>query len=95
MTRATVSDPWGRLGCRDTYWGVRAIKMTISEQRTSDHDDDVITEVSEEEFRQAAYAALDRLGLTYAQLRDMARRRDFDSAQAHSLWVSIGGALDL
>lgn len=69
--------------------------MTIQEQRTSDHDDDVITEVSEEEFREAAYAALDRLGLTYAQLRDMARQRDFSSAQAQSLWVSIGGALDL
>lgn len=69
--------------------------MTIQEQRTSDHDDDVITELSEEEFREAAYAALDRLGITYAQLRDMARQRNFSSAQAQSLWVSIGGALDL
>lgn len=69
--------------------------MTIQEQRTADHDDDVITELSEEEFREAAYAALDRLSLTYAELRDMARRRDFSSAQAQSLWVSIGGALDL
>lgn len=69
--------------------------MTIQEQRTADHDDEIITELSEEEFREAAYAALDRLGVTYAQLRDMARRRDFSSAQAQSLWVSIGGALDL
>ncbi|MFC8986074.1 hypothetical protein [Streptomyces sp. NPDC057115] len=69
--------------------------MTIQEQRSSNHDDDVITELTEAEFREAAYAALDRLGLTYAQLRDMARRRDFSSAQAQSLWVSIGGALDL
>ncbi|MCX5365902.1 hypothetical protein OG864_45210 [Streptomyces sp. NBC_00124] len=69
--------------------------MTIQEQRTSGYDDDVITEVSEDEFREAAYAALDRLDLTYAQLRDMADRRDFSSAQAQSLWVSIGGALDL
>ena len=69
--------------------------MTIQEQRTADHDEDVVTELSEEEFREAAYAALDRLGLTYAQLRDMARRRDFTSAQAQSLWVTIGGALDL
>ena len=87
--------PLGDTGCRDSYWGVGAIKMTIQEQRTADHDDDVITEVSEEEFREAAYAALDRLGLSYAQLRDMARRRDFNTAQAQSLWVSIGGALDL
>lgn len=69
--------------------------MTMQEQRQVDHDDDVITEVSQEEFREAAYAALDRLGLTYAELRQMARRRDFSSAQAQSLWVSIGGALDL
>lgn len=69
--------------------------MTIQEQRTSDHDEDIVTELTEEEFREAAYAALERLDLTYAQLRDMARRRDFSSAQAQSLWVSIGGALDL
>lgn len=69
--------------------------MTIQEQRHADHDDDVITEVTQEEFQEAAYAALDRLGITYAQLRDMARQRNFTSAQAHSLWVSIGGALDL
>lgn len=69
--------------------------MTIQEQRHADHDDDVITEVSQEEFREAAYAALDRLGLTYAELRAMAGRREFSSAQAQSLWVSIGGALDL
>ena len=80
---------------RESYRGVGAIQMTIQEQRASDHDDDVITELSEEEFREAAYAALDRIGLTYAELRDMARRRDFSSAQAQSLWVSIGGALDL
>ncbi|QQM45149.1 hypothetical protein [Streptomyces liliifuscus] len=69
--------------------------MTIQEQRAADHDEDIITELSEAEFREAAYAALDRLGITYAQLHDMASRRDFSSAQAHSLWVTIGGALDL
>lgn len=85
----------GRYCHRESYWGVGAIQMTIQEQRTADHDEDVVTELSEEEFREAAYAALDRLGLSYAQLRDMARRRDFSSAQAQSLWVTIGGALDL
>lgn len=92
---ATVSDLRGTLLSSRSYRGVGAIRMTIQEQRSSNHDDDVITELNEEEFREAAYAALDRLGLTYAQLRDMARRRDFSSAQAQSLWVSIGGALDL
>ncbi|MFD3310264.1 hypothetical protein [Streptomyces sp. NPDC058694] len=68
--------------------------MTIQEQRSAEYDD-IITELTEDEFREAAYAALDRLGLNYAQLRDMASRRDFSSAQAQALWVSIGGALDL
>lgn len=68
--------------------------MTIQEQRSAEYDD-IITELSEDEFRAAAYEALDRLGLTYAQLRDMAARRNFSSAQAQALWVSIGGALDL
>ncbi|MER5210513.1 hypothetical protein ABT063_08030 [Streptomyces sp. NPDC002838] len=68
--------------------------MTIQEQKAAEYDD-IITELSEDEFRAAAYEALDRLGLTYAQLRDMAERRNFSTAQAQALWVSIGGALDL
>ncbi|RPE44134.1 hypothetical protein EDD90_7364 [Streptomyces sp. Ag109_O5-1] len=55
--------------------------------------DDVITEVTEAEFHAAVRTSLARLGLTYAELEDQARRRDFASAQAHSLWVSIGGAV--
>ncbi len=55
--------------------------------------DDIVVEVTETEFHAAASKALARLGLTYAQLEDQARRRDFTSAQAHSLWVSIGGAV--
>ncbi|MFJ5728771.1 hypothetical protein [Streptomyces paradoxus] len=58
-----------------------------------DDVDDVVIEVTEGEFHEAAAAALARLGLTYAQLEDQASRRDFTSAQAHSLWVSIGGAV--
>jgi hypothetical protein len=60
----------------------------------SEPDDDVVIEVTEAEFHEAAAAALARLGLTYAELEDQARRRDFTSAQAHSLWVSIGGAIN-
>jgi hypothetical protein len=52
-------------------------------------------EVTYEEFRAAAQRALDRLGLTYAQLEEQARRRDFTSAQAHVLWTGIGGTADL
>jgi hypothetical protein len=58
-------------------------------------DDDVIIELSAEEFRTAAQRALAELGLTYAELREQARRRDFSSAQAHVLWVSIGDTVNL
>jgi hypothetical protein len=67
----------------------------VIEQWTTDHDDETVIVVSEEEFRIAARQALSELGLTYAQLEDQARRHDFTSAQAHALWVSIGGTVDL
>lgn len=56
--------------------------------------DDVVIEVTEAEFCVAARTSLARLGLTYAELEDQARRRDFTSAQAQVLWVSIGGAIN-
>lgn len=65
------------------------------EQWVTDHDDDTVIVVSEDEFREAAREALAGLGLTYAELEEQARNRDFSSAQAHSLWVSIGGTVDL
>jgi hypothetical protein len=71
------------------------MSITIDHQRTGDHDDDIIIELTPEEFHAAAAEALDKLGLTYAELRDQAERRDFTSAQAQSLWVAIGGTLDL
>lgn len=62
--------------------------------RASDDTDDVVTEVTEAEWHASVRTALARLGLTYAQLEDQARRRDFTSAQANSLWVSIGGTVN-
>ena len=64
-----------------------------TEAPETDDADDVVIEVTEAEFHAAAAAALARLGLTYAELEDQARRRDFVSAQAQVLWVSIGGAI--
>jgi hypothetical protein len=61
---------------------------------TPTDDDDIVVEVTEAEFHAAAAAALARLGLTYVELEDQARRRDFTTAQAHSLWVTIGGAIN-
>ncbi|MFE9765090.1 hypothetical protein ACFYPC_11245 [Streptomyces sp. NPDC005808] len=51
-------------------------------------------EVTEAEFHAAVSTSLARLGLTYAELEDQARRRDFVSAQAQVLWVSVGGAVN-
>ncbi|MEU1302818.1 hypothetical protein [Streptomyces shenzhenensis] len=59
-----------------------------------DDPDDVVTEVTEAEWHTGVRTALARLGLTYAELEDQARRRDFTSAQAHSLWTSIGGTVN-
>ncbi|KAB1146796.1 hypothetical protein F7R91_14545 [Streptomyces luteolifulvus] len=69
--------------------------MSVMEQWVTDHDDETVIVVSAEEFRAAAEQALDELGLTYAELEQQARQRDFSSAQAHALWVSIGGTVDL
>ncbi|MGW4825148.1 hypothetical protein ACWEP4_41175 [Streptomyces sp. NPDC004227] len=69
--------------------------MTVIEQWATDHDDETVIVVSEDEFRVAAQRALADLGLTYTELAEQARRRDFTSAQAHALWVSIGGTVDL
>jgi len=73
-----------------------AQKLRNLSARTTDGSaaDDVVVEVTEAEFHAAASKALARLGLTYGQLEDQARRRDFVSAQAQSLWVSIGGAIN-
>ncbi|GHJ36930.1 hypothetical protein [Streptomyces sp. TS71-3] len=69
--------------------------MTVIEQWSTDHDDETVIVVSQEEFLAAARRALGELGLTYEQLEEQARRCDFSSAQADALWVSIGGTVDL
>lgn len=69
--------------------------MTVIEQYHADHDDDVLIVASAEEFHASARRSLDDLGLTYAQLEQQADEHHFTSAQAHALWVSIGGTVDL
>src|SRR5690606_31641485 len=78
-------DPWHILG-------IEADDEPAAGARQDGAPDDVVTELTEAEFHDAAGKALARLGLTYAELEDQARRRDFSSAQARSLWVTIGGA---
>ncbi|MGC5018034.1 hypothetical protein [Micromonospora sp. DT47] len=50
----------------------------------------VVIEMSQAEWQEAARRALDKLHLTYQQLAEMARRRDFSSLEAQKLWMSIG-----
>jgi hypothetical protein len=56
--------------------------------------DDTVIEATTEEFHASLRRDLATLGLTYAQLEEMARRGDFTSEQAHILWVSVGGTVD-
>jgi hypothetical protein len=55
-------------------------------------EDDVVIEVTREEWLAGARRALANLGLTYTELERQARDRggNFVSAQAQVLWVSIG-----
>src|SRR5690554_7135819 len=56
--------------------------------------DDVVTELTEAEFHDAAGKALARLGLTYAELEDQARRReDRKSTRLNSSHVRISYAV--
>jgi hypothetical protein len=42
------------------------------------------------EWRDGVERELKALGLTYAELAEQARKRDFQSAEAMNLWVIIG-----
>ncbi|MFI0718037.1 hypothetical protein [Streptomyces sp. NPDC021224] len=66
--------------------------VTINEQRPS--DDEVVVELTPEEYEAAKQRALARIGLTYEELAEQARRHDFDSSRAHSVWTVIGNPLD-
>ncbi|MFF6791086.1 hypothetical protein ACFY9C_18650 [Streptomyces filamentosus] len=64
------------------------------DERT-DHDGSHHIVWTTEEIQTVVRRELAELGLTYDELRDQARRRDFSSAQANSLWALIGDAVDL
>ncbi|WJK37298.1 hypothetical protein [Solwaraspora sp. WMMA2065] len=49
-----------------------------------------VTELNASEWKQAVQEALDKLHITYQQLVEMARARQFDSLEAQKLWISIG-----
>lgn len=68
------------------------MSVTVNEPRTS--DDDVVVELTTEEYETAKGKALRRIGLTYDQLADQARHHNFESSQAQAVWSVIGGPLD-
>lgn len=61
-----------------------------AEHLSVDPDDVEVIELSGAEYQAAVKRALRSLGLTYAELRDQARRREFSSPRAQMLWVAIG-----
>ena len=54
---------------------------------------DVVLQPSQSEWDDGVQRALDELGLTYADLRQQALSRDFQSPEAMNLWVIIGEPL--
>ena len=64
--------------------------MTTASADFSDSDVEV-TKMNAAEWKVAVQRSLDDLRLTYDQLAEQARRRDFTSLAALKLWVAIGG----
>jgi predicted ATPase len=50
---------------------------------------DPVTTMTAAEWKASIARALARLGLSYDDLRDMARRQDFSSTEARKLWLAI------
>jgi hypothetical protein len=51
------------------------------------------TVMSVEEWREAGARALKRLGISYAELEDQAKNKNFASTAARKLWMLVGGTL--
>lgn len=54
--------------------------------------DDEPIRMTREEWDQAKRRALAELGMTFEDLAEEARRREFRNARARRLWVIIGGS---
>jgi hypothetical protein len=61
-----------------------------SQAMNSETTDVAIHRPTAREWRKARDRALTEAGLTYDQLAEQARTRNFQSAQALSLWVTFG-----
>lgn len=54
-----------------------------------------VIELTTREFHLAAARTLRKLGCTYSELKAMADRGDFETAQHHSAWFSFGGTIQM
>lgn len=61
--------------------------MSIQARPTPDVE---VTTLTADEWDASVQRALERLNLTYAELAEQARRRDFTSIEARRLWLAIG-----
>ena len=50
-----------------------------------------ITQMTRHEWVETVNKSLDELGLSFDQLAEEARTRDFSSDDAHKVWVMTGG----
>jgi hypothetical protein len=51
-----------------------------------------VIKLSRAEYKRTVKAELQRLGVTYDQLAEQARTRQFMSEDARRLWLAIGGS---
>ncbi|AYY11515.1 hypothetical protein EF847_01035 [Actinobacteria bacterium YIM 96077] len=65
--------------------------MSVMHVGRTDADNVDVIELTDAQFDAAKKRALNSLGLTYDELAEQARRREFSSPRAHMLWVAIGG----
>jgi hypothetical protein len=65
--------------------------MSVAANHHEDRGDVEVIEMTAAQYRAAKKKALNSVGLTYKELAEQARRREFSSPRAHKLWVAIGG----
>lgn len=68
----------------------RARQALAEREAAAAHEDVEVWRPTPEEWAQFTLEQLQKLGLTYAELEQQARDRDFQSPQARDLWVVIG-----
>lgn len=53
------------------------------------HDEPAVDQLSADEYEAVVERTLDRIGLTYRELREQARMRRFDSLEARLAWQIV------